>query len=102
MQDKMVKCVYTTVMHQLNLVVVNTSRGIKEIDDFFGLMEQIFLLHHDKLVETQNEAGLKVMEIPRLLDTRWVCHHVAIQVFSSQYKCIVAPLSIIVESSTKK
>ena len=110
MQDKIGKtCVYVhCYAHRLNLVVVNTARGIKEVDDFFGLMEATYRyfsvssLRHDKLVEAQKEAGLKVMEIPRLSDTRWVCRHVAIQVFSSRYKCIVAALSTIVESSTDR
>ena len=36
-------CIYIhCYAHRLNLVVVDTARGIKEVDNFFGLMQAVY------------------------------------------------------------
>lgn len=73
-------CVYIhCCAHGLNLVVVNTASSVKAVSDFFGLMEAMYRfvtassLRHDKFVDCQKRVKLKVMEIPKISDTRWVC-----------------------------
>lgn len=51
--------------YRLNLVLVDTAKGVKEVNDFFGVMELAYhffsasTLRHDKLVNTQKEKQLK-------------------------------------------
>ena len=61
--------------YRLNLVLVDTAKGIKEVNDFFGIMGMAYhffsasTLRHQKLIEAQKERGFKVLEIPHLSDT---------------------------------
>ena len=54
--------------YRLNLVLVDTAKGVKEVNDFFGVMEVTYCffsastLRHDKLVNAQKEKRLKVLE----------------------------------------
>ena len=67
---------YIMRVYRLNLVLVDTTKGVKEVSNFFGVMEVTYCLfsastlRHDKLVNTQKEKQLKVLEIPQLSDTR--------------------------------
>ena len=53
-------------------------------------------LRHDKLVNTQKEKQLKVLDIPQLSDTRWVCRYLAVNVW---YGCLVEVLEKVIENS---
>ena len=91
--------------HRLNLVLVNTARGIQEVNNFFGLMEAIYrffsvsTLRHDRFVTDQRQRQLQILEIPKLSDTRWVCRYVAVHLYLVRYECIVDALEGIVEDS---
>ena len=69
------------------MVLVDTAKGIKEVHDFFGVMEmtpQFFsasTLRHDKLVNAQEEKQLEVLEIPQLSDTHWACRYFAVNLY---------------------
>ena len=98
-------CVYIHCYgHRLNLVVVNTASGIKKVNDFFGLMEAVYCfitassLRHDKSVDSQKKNKVKVMEIPKLSDTRWVCRYAAVRLFKERYRSLLQALETIINS----
>ena len=45
-------------------------------------------LRHDKFVECRKRHQLKVMEIPKISDTRWVCRYAAVWLFKEHYKSL--------------
>lgn len=99
-------CVYIhCYAHRLNLVVVNTASSIKAVNDFFGLLEAVYRfvtassLRHDKFVECQKKHKLKVMEIPKISDTRWVCRYAAVRLFKERYKSLIQAFEAIVNNS---
>ena len=99
-------CVYIhCYAHRLNLVVVNTASSIHKVNDFFGLMEAIYRfltassLRHDKFINSQKKDKVKVMEIPKLSDTRWVCRYAAVRLFKERYKSLVQAFESIISNS---
>ena len=99
-------CVYIhCYAHRLNLVVVNTASSIKAVSDFFGLLEAVYRFvnvsspRHDKFVECQKRHKLKVMEIPKISDTRWVCRYAAVRLFKERYKSLIQAFQDIIEDS---
>ena len=64
------QCTYIIELccYRLNLVLVDTAKGVKEINDFFGVMEITYrffsasTLRHDKLVNAQKEKQLKSLK----------------------------------------
>lgn len=56
-------------------------------------------LRHDKFVDGQRVKNLKVMEIPKLSDTRWVCRHVAVRLFKERYDSLLYALESIIAQS---
>ena len=74
----MLQCIYN---YRLNLVLVDATKGVKEANDFFGIMGLTYrffsasTLRHEKLVQAQVKKNLKVLEIPQLSDTRWSCRY---------------------------
>ena len=91
--------------HRLNLVVVNTASSISKVSQFFGAMEAVHrfitasILRHDKFVDAQRVKNLKVMEIPKLSDTQWVCRHVAVRLFKERYDSLLYALESIIAQS---
>jgi hypothetical protein len=87
---------------------VDTAKGIKEVRDFFGVMEMTYrffsasTLRHEKLVNAQKEKRLKVLEIPQLSDTRWACRYFAVNLYKSRYDCLVEALEEVIENSNDR
>ena len=99
-------CVYVhCYAHRLNLVVVNTASSISKVSEFFGVMEAVYrfitasTLRHDKFIDAQKDKDLKVMEIPKLSDTWWVCRCVAVRLFKERYDSLIHALEKITEQS---
>ena len=87
------ECLYVhCYAHRLNLVLVNTARGINEVNNFFGLLEAVYrffsvsTLRHDSFINAQRVKGLRILEIPQLSDTRWVCRYMAVHLFQARYE----------------
>uniref|UniRef100_A0A1X7U5U3 TTF-type domain-containing protein n=1 Tax=Amphimedon queenslandica TaxID=400682 RepID=A0A1X7U5U3_AMPQE len=100
------ECIYIHChAHRLNLVLVDTTKSIKSVSDFFGIMGLVYrffstsTLRHDKLVNVQIKKNLKVLEIPQLSDTRWACRYFAVNMFKSRYDCLVEALDEIIDKS---
>lgn len=90
----------------MNLVVVDTARGIKEVNNFFGLMQAVYsffsvssLRHGTK---AQKDKGIRIMEIPSLSDTRWVCRFVAVQLFLNRFEGLILALETTIDNSTDR
>ena len=86
---------------------MDTAKGVKEVNDFFGVMEVTSFpstLRHDKLVNAQKEKRLKELEIPQLSGTRWACHYFAVNVnlYKSRYDCLVEALEEVIENSSDR
>ena len=78
-------CLYVhCYAHLLNLVLVDTARGNDDVNNFFGLLEAVYIffsvstLRHDSFVNFQCLKGLHVFEIPQLSDTQWECRYNAV------------------------
>ena len=95
-------------LYRLNLVLVDIAKGVKEVNDFFGVMEVTYrffsasTLRHDKLVNAQKEKGLKVLEIPQLSDTRWACRYLAVNLYKSRYTCLIEALEEVIENGSDR
>ena len=91
--------------YRLNLVLVDTTKSIKEVSDFLGIMEltyrffSVSTLRHDRFVNAQKERGLKVLEIPQLSDTRWACRFFAVNLYKSRFMCLFEALDELIEES---
>ena len=102
-------CIYIhCYAHRLNLVVVDTARGIKEVDNVFGLMQAVYSffsassLRHGRFTKAQKDKNIRVMEIPSLSDTRWVCQFSAVQLFLHRFECLILALEAIIDDSTDR
>ena len=82
---------------------MDTAKGIKEVNDFFGIMGMAYrfflasTLRHQKLIEAQKKRGLKVLEIPHLSDTRWACRYLAVNLFKLRFGSVLDALDEIVQ-----
>ena len=94
-------CIYVhCYAHRVNLVLVDACHVVRAAGDLFGLLEAVhnFItassLRHDKFVSLQKERQEKVMELPKLSDTRWVCKLKAVQTFNNRFVAILGTLEL--------
>ena len=84
---------------------MDTTKSIKEVSDFFGIMEltyryfSVSTLRHDRFVNAQKRKGVKVLEIPQLSDTRWDCRFFAVNLYKSRFACLIEALDDLIEES---
>ena len=82
--------------HRLNLVLVASSKAVPEANDFFCILEKLYILIgnsvvHSRFVELQHEMfpGEKIRELQHLSDTQWWCRATscanALNYFSRHY-----------------
>ena len=63
--------------HRLNLVLVRTIKNIPEIAEFFEKVQCLYVFltvstpRHELFLQAQKEYGLTVIELERLVETRW-------------------------------
>ena len=64
--------------HRLNLVLIDTAKVVRQVDDFFSLLEQLYIfisnsIVHENFVKLQKEMhpGEKIRELQSLNQTRW-------------------------------
>ena len=98
-------CIYVhCYAHRVNLVLVDACHVVRAAGDLFGLLEAVhnFItassLRHDKFVSLQKERQEKVMELPKLSDTRWVCKLKAVQTFNNRFVAILGTLELYSQS----
>ena len=49
-------------------------------------------LRHDRFVDSQKKSMVKVMESPKLSDTRWLCRYAAVKLFKEHYRSLLQAL----------
>ena len=64
--------------HRLNLLLIDTTKVVRQADDFLSLLEQLYIFIsnptvHDNFVKLQKEMhpGEKIRELQSLSETRW-------------------------------
>jgi len=63
--------------YRLNLVLMNTIRDIPEFVDVFSKVQSVYVFltvsspRHELFIHAQKESGLEVLELERLVETRW-------------------------------
>ena len=98
-------CIYVHFYaHRVNLVFVDACHVVRAAGDLYGLLEVMhkFItassLRHDKFVSLQKEQQEKVMQLPKLSDTRWVCKLKAVQTFNNRFVAILGTLEFYSQS----
>ncbi|XP_022166373.1 zinc finger MYM-type protein 1-like [Myzus persicae] len=88
--------------HRLNLVLVDVTKNIQEVDEILGLLEAIYafqsvstIRHHAFLHETK-------YKVPQHCETRWVSKHKGITFFKNHFIDILKVLNAFRESTKKQ
>jgi hypothetical protein len=93
--------------HRLNLVLVDACQCIREANDFFALLEKLYVftsssVMHKKWVDVQTKLypGEPVRQLQRLSDTRWACRVTACRNIRDRLDALICVLdSVAVEGS---
>lgn len=95
-------------VHCLNLPLVDTAKRVPEADEFFVLMEVLYVfLTSSKAhaIYTQQQRQLdpkcQIRQLQRLSDTRWACRYFAVDAVYSTYKAVLSTLQIITEGDNR-
>ncbi|KAL4127147.1 hypothetical protein QTP88_011345 [Uroleucon formosanum] len=88
--------------HRLNLVLVDVTKNIQEVDEILGLLEAIYtfqsvstIRHHAFLQETK-------YKVPQHCETRWVSKHKGITFFKNHFTDFSKVLNAFRESTKKQ
>lgn len=88
--------------HRLNLILVDSVKGIGFASEFFALVELIYVFlsaskTHSIFLDVQKEVSphKQPMELKRLIETRWACKYDAIHSIMSTYTAILKTLEIV-------
>ena len=70
--------------HCLNLVLVDVVKNVPETEEFFSLLQSLYIFTsgsyvHPKWLSLQKEMYGKTRELQRLSDTRWACRFLALR-----------------------
>jgi hypothetical protein len=98
-------CIYVhCYAHKVNLVLVDVCAAIQPAGDMFGMLGAIHnyltvsSIRHDKFVSIQQERGERVMELPLMCETRWVCKLKAVTTFKERFESILLTLEFFSQS----
>ena len=83
--------------HRLNLALVDVSKAIPTIADFFILLEKLYVFvsastTHVIFIEHQKHTSSKVYELKQISDTRWSCRYSSIKAVFATYSAILGTL----------
>lgn len=94
--------------HQLNLVVVDTSKSIREASDFFAVLSRLYNFIsgsyvHNLWINIQKEKfpNQATVELKRLADTRWASHVSACNAVYEKLSSIIHLLDTICNDSNR-
>nr|XP_054594271.1 zinc finger MYM-type protein 1-like [Nothobranchius furzeri] len=70
--------------HCLNLVLVDSIKAVPEAEEFFALLQSLYVFTsgsyvHPKWLAVQNEMYGSTRELQKLSDTRWACRFIALR-----------------------
>ena len=82
--------------HRLNLVLIDTTKVVRQADDFFSLLEQLYIfisnsIVHENFVKLQKEMhpGEKIRELQSLSETRWWARATSCKNVLIRFECII-------------
>ena len=95
--------------HCLNLVLVDSTRNVREASEIFALVETLYVFisttkAHAIYVEQQSMLypNKPVRQLQRLSDTRWACRFFAVDAVYTTYSAILATLQVIADGDDRK
>ena len=81
--------------HRLNLVFIDTTKVVQQADDFFSLLEQLYIfisnsIVHENFVKLPKEMhpGEKIRELQSLSETRWWARATSCKNVLIRFECI--------------
>ena len=90
--------------HRLNLVLVDCSKSLPIVGDFLALLESLYVFMstskaHEIFLEKQKHLrpGKQIIELKRLIETRWACRHQSIVAICHTFGPILSTLNAIVK-----
>ncbi|XP_066963405.1 zinc finger MYM-type protein 1-like [Macrobrachium rosenbergii] len=85
--------------HRLNLVIVDVVKSVKIVDQFFGLLESIYVfissaVLHELFLQKQNKLfpDKQPQKLKKFSDTRWACQYAACKVMLPKLPAIFQTL----------
>jgi hypothetical protein len=87
--------------HRLNLVLINTVKHIPEIVDMFSIIQSVYVFlsvsgpRHELFVQAQIEDNIEVLELERLVETRWSYWYRSVRKIKLRIETIVNVLEAI-------
>lgn len=94
--------------HSSNLVVVKSCQKTQFGRNFFGILEQLFVMiegstkRHGWFMSIQEEAGLQKKAMKALSDTRWNCQGRSVEVVRTRLAAVNETLSKIADESSDR
>ena len=88
--------------HRLNLVLISTIKSIAEVNEFFSTVQELYVFlststpRHELFCEAQREANLEVLELERLVETRWSYWYRSISKVKLRLACIINTLDALI------
>ena len=89
--------------HRLNLVLVDCSKSLPVVGEFFALLESLYVFMstskaREIFLEKQKllRPGKQIIELKRLTETRWACRHQSIVAIHQTFGAILSTLNAIV------
>ena len=92
-------------VHRLNLALVDTSKAVPTIADFFVLIEKLYVFiaassTHSIFLEKQKQYSSTEFRLKKI--SRWSCRHASIKVISTTFSAILDTLADIAVSSSNR
>ena len=88
--------------HRLILVLIDTTKVVRQADDFFSLLEQLYIfisnsIVHENFVKLQKEMhhGEKIRELESLSETRWWARATSCKNVLTHFECIISRASFL-------
>ena len=85
--------------HQLNLILVDCVKGTPVAQDFFALLEVLYVcLSHSKAnslfmtIQTEQRAGIQPRQLKQLVETRWASKYDSIQAVLATFQPVLSTL----------
>ena len=82
--------------HRLNLVLIHTTKVVRQADDFFSLLEQLYIfisnsIVYENVVKLQKEMhpGEKIRKLRSLSETRWWARATSCKNLLIHFECII-------------
>ena len=94
--------------HRLNLALVDTVKSITIAEDFFALLQTLYIFMaaskvHEIFLSQQKELGQKQeIRLKKLCETRWACRHTSINAIASTIEAVLATLSHIINGDDRE